>query len=250
MKTVLLVSPDESLRSRLLRALGDRSVFTASTDDEALKTIRVTEVEVVVKEASPPIREVPTFIGRVRSICANAVVINVMPAAETSPDYDSAAQAADFVLLQPFTARHLQDVLRQAEDKLRLLQEVAAFRSIRQPRISGDSNGENLLGIEASSHALTQMAKEFAKALAAGFDLPRVLDLFLDAVAEMARPSRSALLLADQAGRQYRVGAYRGLAPHVVEALTLPADSGLPLWLTVEGQAPTPPSHRRCRRGR
>ena len=96
MKTVLLVSPDEALRSRLLRALGDRSVFTASTDDEALKTIRVTEVEVVVKEASPPIREVPTFIGRLRSICPNAVVINVMSAAETSPDYESAADAADF----------------------------------------------------------------------------------------------------------------------------------------------------------
>ena len=236
MKTVLLVSPDESLRSRLLRALGDRSVFTASTDDEALKTIRVTEVEVVVKEASPPIREVPTFIGRLRSICPNAVVINVMPAAETSPDYESAADAADFVLLQPFTARHLQDGLRQAEDKLRLLQEVAAFRSIRPPRIAAEGNGDSLLGIEVSSHALTQMAKEFAKALAAGFDLPRVLDLFLDAVAEMARPSRSALLLADQAGHQYRVGAYRGLTPHVAKALTLPADSGLPLWLTVEGR--------------
>ena len=63
-----------------------------------------------------------------------------------------------------------------------------------------------------------------------------MLDVFLDAVAEMARPSRSAILLADQSGRHYKVGAYRGLAPHVVEALTLPADSGLPLWLTVEGR--------------
>ncbi len=237
MRTVLLVSADESLRSRLSRALGDRSVFTASTDEEALKTLRVTEVEVIVKDASPPIREVPTFIGRLRGICPNAVVVNVMPPADSSPDYESAAHAADFVLLQPFTARHIQDVLRQAEDKLRLLQEVAAFRSIPHPRVGGvGANGESVLGTDASSHALTQMAKEFAKALAAGFDLPRVLDLFLDAVAEMARPSRSAILLADQAGHQYRVGAYRGLAPHVVEALTLAADSGLPLWLTVEGR--------------
>ena len=47
---VVYVGKSKSLRSRLLRALGDRSVFTASTDDEALKTIRVTEVEVVVTE--------------------------------------------------------------------------------------------------------------------------------------------------------------------------------------------------------
>ena len=63
-----------------------------------------------------------------------------------------------------------------------------------------------------------------------------MLDLFLDAVAEMVRPSRSAILLADQHGRQYRVGAFRGLVPHVVEALTLAADSGLPLWLAAEGR--------------
>ena len=236
MKTVLVVSADESLRGRLLRNFGDRSVFTSSTDEDALRTLRVTEVEVIVKDATPPIREVPDFIGRVRAICPNAVVIGVMPSGEASPDYEAAAEASDFVILQPFTARHVRDVLRQAEEKLRLLQEVAAFRSMRPPRLTaGDADGL-MLGPDASSHAFTQVAKEFAKALAAGFDLPRVLDLFLDAVAEMARPSRSAILLADQAGRQYRVGAYRGLAPHVVDALTLPADSGLPLWLTVEGR--------------
>jgi signal transduction histidine kinase len=235
-RTVLVVSADESFRSRLLRALGDRSVFTAANDDEALKTLRLTEVDVVVKEATPPIRDVPAFIAGVRTACPNAVVIGVMPSADSSPDYEAAASAADFVLLHPFTPRHVQDVLRQAEDKMRLLQEVAAFRSTRWMAAGGMSNGEPAGGLEPSSHALTQVAKEFAKALAAGFDLPRVLDLFLDAVAEMARPSRSAILLADQAGRQYRIGAYRGLAPHVVEALTLKADRGLPRWLAVEGR--------------
>jgi nitrogen-specific signal transduction histidine kinase len=235
-RTVLVVSADESFRSRLLRALGDRSVFTAANDDEAMKTLRLTEVDVVVKEAAPPIREVPAFIAAARTACPNAVVIGVMPSADSSPDYETAASAADFVLLHPFTPRHVQDVLRQAEDKLRLLQEVAAFRSTRWAAVGSMNNGEPVRGLEPSSHALTQVAKEFAKALAAGFDLPRVLDLFLDAVAEMARPSRSAILLADQAGRQYRIGAYRGLAPQVVAALTLKADRGLPRWLAVEGR--------------
>ena len=139
------------------------------------------------------------------------------------------------MLLQPFTARHLQDVLRQAEEKLRLIDEVAAFRSSRVTA-AGERPDESILGAEVSSHALTQVAKEFSKALAAGFDLPRVLNLFLDAVAEMVRPSRCAILLADQHGRQYRVGAFRGLVPHVVEALTLAADTGLPLWLAAEGR--------------
>jgi DNA-binding NtrC family response regulator len=157
------------------QALGDRSVFSASSDDEALKTLRVAQVELVLKEAAPPVREVPAFISHVRHLCPNAVVITVLPTGETSADYESAAESADFVLLQPFTPRHVQDVLRQADDKLRLLDEVAAFRSER--RSPGGNGGAHASAtLETSSQALAQVAKEFAKALAAGFDLPRVLD--------------------------------------------------------------------------
>jgi signal transduction histidine kinase/CheY-like chemotaxis protein len=235
MRTVLLVSPNETLRAQVVRGLGDRSVFFAASDDEALRTLRVTRVEAVVKDAAEPLREVPRFIARVRHLCPGAVVICLLPPGERAEEDENAAEAADFVLLHPFSSRHLQDVLRQAEEKLRLLDEVAAFRS-GHGTTPGNGHEGVPLGPEASSHALAQVAKEFAKALAAGFDLPRVLNLFLDAVAEMVRPSRSAILLADQHGRQYRVGAFRGLVPHVVEALTLAADSGLPLWLAAEGR--------------
>src|SRR5262249_62119767 len=129
MKTMLLVSPSEALRSQLVRGLGDCSVFFASSDDEALKTLRATRVEAIVKEAAAPLREVPRFIARVRHLCPSAVVICLLPPGEDAAEDEIAAEAADFVLLQPFSSRHLQDVLRQAEDKLRLLDEVAAFRS-------------------------------------------------------------------------------------------------------------------------
>src|SRR6266540_6046592 len=235
-RTALVVSGDEALRARLQRALEHCSVFAAASDEEALKTLRITAMELVIKEALPPMREVPAFIARVRHLCPNAAVICVLPAGATSPEEEAAGEAADFSLVQPFTSREVQGVLRQAEDKLRLLQEVAALRSAR--RAPGGESGpeDSELGLEASSHALTQVAKEFAKALAAGFDLPRVLDLFLDAVSEMARPSRSAILLAEEEHRQYRVRASRGLAPHLVDSVTLSADSGLPLWLMAEGR--------------
>jgi signal transduction histidine kinase len=235
-RTVLLVSADEQLRSRLAHALAGRSVFFASSDDEALKTLRVTPVEAIVKDVTTSAREVSLFIARARHSCPTAVVICVLPQGEAPLDDETVAESADFVLLQPFTSRHVQDVVRHAEEKLRLLQEVAAFRSSRGGPAPGTDHEGAMLGLEVSSHALTQVAKEFAKALAAGFDLPRVLELFLDAVSEMVRSSRSAILLADQHGRQYRVAAARGLAPQVVEALILPADGGLPLWLAAEGR--------------
>ena len=235
MKTVLLVSASEALRPKLLRALEDTSVFTATSDEEALRTLRLTEMDLIIKEATPPLKDLTEFITRTRHLCPTGVIVCVLTPGGTSSEDESAAEASDFVLLQPFTTRHLQSLLKQAEDKLRLLQEVAALRAARHPAAETSPEAP-VPGPPVSLHAITQMAKEFAKALAAGFDLPRVLDQFLDGVAELVRPSRCAILVGDPATRHYRVAAYRGLAPHVVESFTLSANGGLPLWLATEGR--------------
>jgi PAS domain S-box-containing protein len=234
-KTILLVSASDTLRNRLLRGLEyPHSMFTAATDDEALRTLRLTEMELIVKEVVSPSRGLGGFIASARHLCPTAVVVCILTPG-IDPDGENDTETADFVLLEPFTGRQLQSLLKQADEKLRLLQEVAALRAARNPGVAGTAEGPADTPAP-SPQAATQMAKEFAKALAAGFDLPRVLDQFLDGVGELVRPSRSAILLAARESHLYRVVAYRGLAPHVVESLSLAADSGLPLWLATEGR--------------
>ena len=210
MRTALVVSADEALRARLRHSLDGRAVFAVGSDEEALRTLRFTAVDLIVKEATPT-REVPVFIERARQICPTAVVVCVLTA-DSAPEDDPAVEQADFVLLHPFSASHFQSVLRQAEEKLRLLQEVSALRSTsrRLPEApTGPVPGDSGPALDLPSDVLTRMVKEFAKALSAGFDISRVLDLFLDAVAELARPTRSAILVADQVGRLYRITAFR-----------------------------------------
>ncbi len=233
MKTALVVTADEALRSRLLRALGDRSIFSAVSDEDALKTLRLTDVDLIVKDAAPSLRDLPVFLGRARQLSPLAVVICLLPGENGVPDEEEMLEAADFVLRPPFSSREIATVLRQAEEKQRLIAEVTALRSNRP---ANGVHAEEMAGPEVSPQALGQVVKEFAKALAAGFDLPRVLDLFLDAVAEMVRPSRCALLLADADGNSYRIRAHHGLAPHLVESVSLSADGGLPLWLATQGR--------------
>ena len=194
MKTVLLVAGDEALAAKLFRALTTYSVFPAQTDKEALRTLRLTEIDLILKHAAHPARELTDFIARARQLRPKAVVVCVLPAEGLSPDDETAAEEADFILLYPFSTQHLQAVLRQADDKLRLLQEVAALRSARRPAGPEPVMDDTEPAWDSSARELTQVVKEFAKALAAGFDLPRVLDLFLDAVSELARPTRSATI--------------------------------------------------------
>jgi len=235
-RTVLLLSEDEALDTQLLRALPDCSVFPTPTNEEALRTLRLTEVDLILKHVTQPLHDLEDFIAKARQLRPSVVIVCILPTEGLSQDDEAAAEGADFVVLHPFTTQQLRAVLHQAEEKLRLLQEVTALRAVPRPGGHGHLSEEPEFADEGSSRGLNQVAKEFAKALAAGFDLPRVIDLFLDAVSELARPSRSAILLADDEHRQYRVRASRGLARHVVESVSLSADSGLPLWLVSEGR--------------
>ena len=129
MKTVLLVAEDEVLGAKLLRALTRYSVFPAQTDEEALRTLRLTEVDLILKHAARPARELNDFIARARQLETDGGDGVRIVGGRSLPDDEMAAEEADFVLLYPFSTQHLQAVLRQADDKLRLLQEVAALEA-------------------------------------------------------------------------------------------------------------------------
>jgi len=236
MRSLLLVTSEEAVHSRLLRGCPDYSIFLAASDNEALKTLRLTEVNLVVKDVESSAHELPLFVAKARQLCPSAVIICLHHSDRVPAEMEECLETADFLLRKPLETRDLITVLRQAEDKQRLMLEVSALRAHRAAPPVNSSAEAGPVAPELPSQVLGQVVKEFAKALSASFDLPRVLSLFLDAVAEMVRPSRCALILSDPGGTTYRVRAHRGLAPHVAESVRLSADAGLPLWLQTQGR--------------
>src|SRR5581483_6492387 len=78
--------------------------------------------------------------------------------------------------------------------------------------------------------------KAFSRVFAAGFDLKRVLETFLDALGDVVKPTRMAILLPDADGREFRIVAQRGLAPQIVHSVRLHAGEGLTRWLASQGR--------------
>lgn len=226
MNTVLLVTPDDALRARLLDELEDYSAFIAQNDTDALKILRLIDVDLVVRDSVGLPRGLEAFVARVKEITPAALTVAVGPAEDES-------ELTDFKLGAGFSRHDLDDVLRLAQDKLRLVHELASLRASPAP-------GREVAAAEADEPwdgiALTRVLKEFTRAFAAGFDLPRALDMFLDAIGALVRPTRTALLLPDADAREYRVVAHRGLAPQIVESVRLPADAGLARWLAAQGR--------------
>ena len=129
MNTVLVTTADEALRARLVRSLSSFSIFEAQSDKEALRTLRLVDIDVILRESAGPAGALSSFVTAARETAASATVIAV----GASGDEES---AADFVVSEGFTARELDAVLRHALDRQRLLRELSASRIPRPSAIA------------------------------------------------------------------------------------------------------------------
>src|SRR5437879_7089851 len=225
MNTVLIVTPDEPLRTRLVAGLADHSVFVAQSDPEALKTLRLIDIDVILRGGGGLPRSLDAFIAGVKQIAPAALTIAIGMSGDE-------AEAADHGLTTTFTQRELEGALRYVTDKLRLTREITARRSSLAPDRPGTAGPDQ----PWEGAAFTRVLKEFTRAFAAGFDLPRALEMFLDAIGELVRPTRMALLLPAGDPAEYRVATHRGLVPQIAGGVHLSAGQGLARWLAAQGR--------------
>ncbi|TMG03500.1 MAG: GAF domain-containing protein [Chloroflexi bacterium] len=227
MNTVLIVTPDDALRTRLLRGLGGFTIFEAPSDAEAIKTLRLVEIDLVLRDSAGPAGALSTFVSGARDVAPGALVVAVGAAGEEEA-------TADFMVPDGFTTRELDTVLRHALDKQRLMREIKMLRSPSTPLPTARAAAADETSWDNA--ALARVLKAFSRVFAAGFDLRRVLDTFLEAIGDVIRPTRVAVLLPDTDGREFRIAAHRGLAPQIVQSVRLPAAEGLPRWLAAQGR--------------
>ncbi len=227
MNTVLVVTLDDALRTRLLRGLGAFTIFEAPSDAEAVKTLRLVEIDLVLRDSAGPAGALSTFVSGARDVAPGALVVAVGAAGEEEA-------TADFMVPDGFTTRELDTVLRHALDKQRLMREIKMLRSPSTPLPTARAAAADETSWDNA--ALARVLKAFSRVFAAGFDLRRVLDTFLEAIGDVIRPTRVAVLLPDTDGREFRIAAHRGLAPQIVQSVRLPAVEGLPRWLAAQGR--------------
>jgi nitrogen-specific signal transduction histidine kinase len=221
--TLLLVSADEALRRRLEDTGEDTSLFVAATDPDAIKQLRMVDIDIAVRPATARAGGFSQFAERARNASPRTVLVAV-----TGDDDDT--DDADFVLDRDFRDRELKTTLRHAFDKRTLVRELDRLRR------GAPSMAASEREISAETGSSTKLLREFTRVFTAGLDLPRTLETFADAVSELLRPARLAVLLPDSDGRAYRVRVHRGLTPQIAASVRLPADRGLCHWLTVEGR--------------
>ena len=77
MNTVLVLTADDALRARVSRSLAAFSIFEARSDSDALRTLRLVDIDIVLRESTGPAGALATFVAAARDVTPLALVIAV-----------------------------------------------------------------------------------------------------------------------------------------------------------------------------
>ena len=225
MNTVLVVTADDRVRAQIGRCLTGFSVFDSRADDDALRMLRLVDIDIVLRESTGAAGALATFVSAARDAAPHSLIVAVGASGEDEV-------SADFTVSDGFTVAELEAVLRHALERQRLMREIAAVRTAAPAgppaRLSSEEPWDGA--------AVARVLRGFTGVLAVGLDIPRALGMFLDSIGELVRPTRMALLRPDALGREFRIVVYRGLAPQLVQGIRLSSTDGLIRWLAVQGR--------------
>jgi nitrogen-specific signal transduction histidine kinase len=235
MRSLLLVADTRERLTELQKLLGDAyTLFIAESQGDALECLQLTKVDVVVGIFETRSVEIVQFFEQAKVLQPNCVTLYLAPPLPpNSAGSEMFVPDSDFGIRRPFSRDELHLTVKQAIEKQQLIEGLASHRE--QPSVQRPSRPLKPAG-ELSLTRIGQILRDFAKAFSSNFDLNRALNLFLDAVADLLRPSRLSILVRNRTTREFEIRAYRGLRPKVAESLRLRADEGLPLWLMTEAR--------------
>jgi PAS domain S-box-containing protein len=232
MRTITLVSRDPGVTARLRRVLnGGLEIVPVDSVRDAVDPGRPSLADVLVVDLGST-RVDPTELGALQARATRPVVVGLV--SEDEPEA-TGAERCDLVVSSGLPDGALRMAIEQAIRVRRLELEVDHLRRERVRVQAGGTTVPAPGGAATAPASLWTVLREMGKLVAAHFDLERVIDFFLDAITELVRPARTALLLVDE-DRRYRVRGQRGLDPHFVATLRLEPDEGLAAWFRREGR--------------
>ncbi len=240
MKLLLLVADQPEQLTQLSDLLvSEYSLFTAASVDEGLDYLRMTRVDVVIAAFSAPNIPVGSFLQQVKSLQPNCATLYVAdPYQASEPVSEQTFPASDFLIRRPFHREELQQVLKQATAKQRLMEEIDVLRGHDVSSTGPFSSKVASLPHDdvARLNRIGPILRNFTKAFSTNFDLQGALIQFLDAIGEFVRPSRLSIMVWNPANRLFEIRAELGFPPQVVNQLNLPRDEGLAKWLWSEAR--------------
>jgi len=248
-KLVILVCSKDSPLRKVKDFIGaEYTLLECEPGQKSLPLLQNIAYGLILVEATSP--DIIPWIEKMRSQRPDLTCLALLEGQDTLGD-SLPPYFYDF-LPAPFSSQQVNFKLARAWERVRLRAEIESFKKAQREAEAGPSGKQRYGMKELEGHFgparhKERVLRDFSRALSNNFNRNRLLELFMDAVAELVPVGKMSVLLYDENLEQYRVVLQRGLDPQYSSGLRFKASTALISWLAGEGgvlraaEIPCPP---------
>ncbi len=233
MKLVLLICNQESALGSIKDFIPDTySVLEGEMGPKGLQLLRSIVSGVVVVDIGTP--GVLPWMEEAYRWRPDLTYLGV--AADPSLSHSMSKYFYDFLHL-PFTSWQVRSLLDRSWERVELVFELQSLKKKTEKKAEPPGCSVPPGGVPSPSTPLKERVLcDLSRVLTNNLNQDKLLELFLDAVAELVPVGKLSILLLNERYGHYLVSAQRGLDPDFCSGLVFKPSRGLISWLIAEGR--------------
>jgi len=245
MHSFLVVSKDNSVHNFIKNSLNREClIHTAKTSEEALQIFIKRDIDVVFLDIILSDEERNKLFENLWQLNIEPTIIALVPEAQPILSEEALRFGAYELLEKPLRKEALQQASNRALERQELKRELGFIQSQLKnlKSVSKDNSLSNELVFNKQPHGtdlrLTykEVFQKFSKALAHVYDLEKLVDLTVEAMAEIFKVGKVVFMLVDKEGGFCRPYRCLGLDEVITRDICFSNNQGAILWLTKNHQ--------------
>lgn len=244
MYSFLIVSDDDSIRGLFRKSLnGDYIIHYAKTHDEALQIFLHKDIDVIFLDILLNNDGASILLESLKQIKFDPTIVVLVPESQPMLSEEALKIGAYELLEKPLTKESIQRTLKRALEKQEFKKELCFIQSqIKnlQPNSNDGGFSESAFNKQTNTGdthlTYKEVFQKFSKVLTHVYDLGKLADMTVDAMAEIFGVGKVVFLLIYKKEGRSRPYRYFGLDEVAANNICFNSDHGIMLWLAKNHQ--------------
>lgn len=245
MKNILIVAEQKQIKESLRALLDDKFfLFSAANPQEALRTIKEKQVDVLILDTPIKDMDILEFIQQMRNIASEVVPIVLLSTSDERVREELIENKVYEWLVKPFQRKELAYLISRADEriqlmkKIKLLENERAQSNLQTNAISFTENKEFLPEEEFKRlfYYYQETFRKFSRILTHIFEPEKLFEMIVTTLSEVFEVSKIAIVVKEDMSPFYKIRNALRMRKEIIEDFRIKEADGIAGWLSKNGQ--------------
>ncbi len=245
MKNILIVAEQKQIKESLRALLNDKFfLFSAVNPQEALRTIKEKQIDVLILDTPIKDMDVLEFILQARNIVSEVIPIVLLSTSDERVREELIENKVYEWLVKPFQRKELAYLISRADERIQLMRKIKVLENekaqsnLQTNTVSFTENKDFLPEEEFKRlfYYYQETFRKFSRILTHIFEPEELFKMIVTTLSEVFEVGKLAILLKDNGNPFYRIKSALRMKKEIAEDFRIKEGDGIVGWLSKNGQ--------------